>query len=137
MWALGWALHVLTVVAMMQGRMADALSLLDRAVTVTQADPALTDLQLLLQINKAMTLGDLDRYDEAFAAAREAQRLASRAGITVRLTQAHCCLGQLLFDTGRWDDAITEVGVLADEIKDPSVACCDHGVAAVIEIPPR
>lgn len=132
MWALGWALHVLTVVAMMQGRMADALPLLDRAVNVTQADPALTDLQLLLQINKAMTLGDLDRYDEAFASAREAQRLASRAGITVRLTQAHCCLGQLLFDTGRWDDAMAEVGVLADATKDPSVACCDHGVAAVI-----
>jgi DNA-binding CsgD family transcriptional regulator/tetratricopeptide (TPR) repeat protein len=133
MWALGWALHVLTVVAMMQGRMGDALPLLDRAVTVTQADPALTDLQLLLQINKAMTLGDLDRYDEAFAPARDAQRLASRAGITVRLTQAHCCLGQLLFDTGRWDDASTEVGVLADATKDPSVACCDHGVAAVID----
>lgn len=132
MWALGWALHVLTVVAMMQGRMADALPLLDRAVQVTQADPALTDLQLLLQINKAMTLGDLDRYDEAFAAAREAQRLASRAGISVRLTQAHCCLGQLLFDTGRWDDAIAEVDVVADATKDPSVACCDHGVAAVI-----
>jgi DNA-binding CsgD family transcriptional regulator/tetratricopeptide (TPR) repeat protein len=133
MWALGWALHVRTVVAMMQGRMADALPLLDRAVTVTQADPALTDLQLLLQINKAMTLGDLDRYDEAFAPAREAQQLASRAGISVRLTQAHCCLGQLLFDTGRWDDASAEVGVLADATKDPSVACCDHGVAAVID----
>jgi DNA-binding CsgD family transcriptional regulator len=133
MWALGWALHVLTVVAMMQGRMADALPLLDRAVQVTQADPALTDLQLLLQINKAMTLGDLDRYDEAFTPARDAQRLASRAGITVRLTQAHCCLGQLLFDTGRWDDAGAEVSALADATKDPSVACCDHGVAAVID----
>ena len=131
-WAIGWALHVLILEAMMQGRMADALPLFDRALTVTQADPALTDLRLLLQVNQAITLGDLDQYDEAFAAARQAQRLADRAGIMVRRAQAHCCLAQLLFDTGRWDDALSEVGALDEVSKDPGVACCDHGIAAVI-----
>src|SRR6266536_184032 len=52
-WAIGWALHVLILEAMMQGRMTDALPLFDRALDVTQADPALTDLRLLLQVNKA------------------------------------------------------------------------------------
>jgi DNA-binding CsgD family transcriptional regulator/tetratricopeptide (TPR) repeat protein len=131
-WAVGWALHMLTGVAMMQGRMADALGLFDRALTVTRADPALTDLRLLLQINKAVALGDLDQYEGAFASARQAQRLADRAGIMVRRAQAHCCLGELLFNTGRWDDALTEAGVLQEEAKDPGVACFDHGVAAVI-----
>ncbi len=131
-WAIGWALHVLILEAMMQGRMTDALPLFDRALDVTQADPALTDLRLLLQLNKAVTLGDLDQYDGAFDAARQAQRLADRAGIMVRRAQAHCCLAQLLFDTGRWDDALAEVGVLQEVSKDPSVACCDHGIAAVI-----
>jgi len=131
-WAIGWALHVLTIVAMMQGRMADALPLFDRALTVTQADPALTDLWLLLQINKAVTLGDLDQYEDAFAAARQAQRLADRAGLMVRRSQAHCCLGELLFYTGQWDEAGTAVSALDDGSKDPGVACCDHGVAAVI-----
>ena len=112
--------------------MTDALPLYDRALAVTQAEPALTDLRLLLQINKAVTLGDLDQYDGAFAAARQAQQLADRAGIMVRRAQAHCCLGQLLFHTGRWDDALTEVGVVQEVTKDPGVACCDHGVAAVI-----
>ena len=131
-WATGWALHALTVVAMMQGRMADALPLFDRALTVTQADPALTDLRVLLQINQAVTLGDLDRHEGAFTAARQAERLASRAGITVRLTQAQSCLGQLFFDTGRWDDALAEVGPAQGTAKDPGAACCDRGVAAVI-----
>jgi DNA-binding CsgD family transcriptional regulator len=131
-WALGWALHVLTFTTAMQGRMADALPLYDRALTVTQADPALTDLRLLLQINKALTLGDLDQHEEALAAARQAQRLATRAGLMVRDTQAHCCLGQLLFQTGRWDDALAEVEVLQGASKDPGMACCDHGIAAVI-----
>ena len=131
-WAIGWALHMLTMVTVMQGRMADALPLFDRALTATQADPALTDLQLLLQINKSLTLGALDQYEGAFAAARQAQQLADRAGLAVRRAQAHCCLGELLFDTGGWDDALTEASVVQEATKDPGVACFDHGVAAVI-----
>ena len=131
-WAVGWALHVLTIVAVMQGQMTDALPLFDRALTVTQAEPALTDLRLLLQVNKAVTLGDLDQYEGAFAAARQAQQLADRAGLVVRRAQAQSCLGQLLFHTGRWDDALAEVGVVQEVTKDPGVACCDHGIAAVI-----
>jgi DNA-binding CsgD family transcriptional regulator len=131
-WAIGWALHVLTIVAIVQGRMADALPLFDRALAVTQADPALTDLRPLLQINRAIALRGLDRYEEAFAAARQARHLADQAGTVVRLVQAHCALGQLLFDTGRWDDALAEVEVLHDDLKEPGAACCDHGIAAVI-----
>ena len=131
-WAMGWALHVLTIVTAVQGQTTDALTLFDRALTVTQADPALTDLRLLLQINKAITLGGLDRYEEAFAAARQARHLADRVGTVVRLAQAHGALGQLLFDTGRWDDAMAEVGVVHDDLKEPGAACSDHGIAAVI-----
>jgi DNA-binding CsgD family transcriptional regulator len=131
-WAVGWALHILIMTAGMQGRTADALPLYDRALAVTQAEPALTDLRLLLHINQAVTLGDLDQYKPAFAAARQAQQLADRAGIMVRRAQAQSCLGQLLFHTGCWDDALAEVGVVQEITKDPGVACCDHGVAAMI-----
>ena len=64
---------MLTLVTGVQGHMTDALPLFDRALTVTEADPALTDLRLLLQINKAVTLGNLDRYEEALAAAGQAR----------------------------------------------------------------
>ncbi len=131
-WAIGWALHVLTIVTVVQGQMTDALPLFDRALTVTQADPALTDLRLLLQINKAVTLGGLDRYEEAFAAARQARHLADQVGTVIRLGQAHSALGQLLFDTGRWDDAMAEVEVLHGDLKEPAAACSDLGIAAVI-----
>jgi tetratricopeptide (TPR) repeat protein len=115
-----------------QGRLTDALPLFDRALTVTQSDPALTDLRLLLQVNKAVALGDLDRYEEALAVAGQARDLADQVGTTFRLTQAHNVLGQLLFETGRWDDALAEVEILADDVKAPAVACCDRGIAAVI-----
>jgi DNA-binding CsgD family transcriptional regulator len=131
-WAMGWALLMMALVTSMQGRMADALPLFDRALAVTEADPALTDLRLLLQINKAVTLGNLDRYEEALAVAGQARRLAGQVGTTFRLSQAHCALGQLLFQTGRWDEALAEVAILPEDLKEPAVACCDLGVAAVI-----
>jgi DNA-binding CsgD family transcriptional regulator/tetratricopeptide (TPR) repeat protein len=131
-WAMGWALHVLTIVTTVQGNATDALPLYDRALAVTQADPALTDLRLLLQINKAVTLGYLDQYEPAFAAAEQAQHLAAQVGTMIRLAQAHGALGQLLFETGRWDDALAEVELLPENLEEPGVACCDLGIAAVI-----
>ena len=131
-WAMGWALHVLTLVTAVQGRLTDALPLFDRALAVTQADPALTDLRLLLQINEAVTLGNLDRYEEALAAARQARQLADQVGTTFRLAQAHGALGQLLFETGQWDDALAEVQIVHEDLKEPAAACGELGIAALI-----
>jgi tetratricopeptide (TPR) repeat protein len=131
-WVMGWAWHVLALATSVQGHMADALPLYDRALAVTQADLALTDLRLLLQLNKAVTLGNLDRYEEALAAAGQARQLADQVGTVIRLTQAHSALGQLLFQTGHWDDALAEVEILHENLKEPGVACCDLGIAAVI-----
>ncbi len=117
---MGWALHVLTLVTTMQGHLTDALPLFDRALAVTESDPALTDLRLLLQINQAVTLGCLDQYEQAFAAAEQARDLADRVGTTRRLAQAHCALGQLLFETGRWDEALAELEVVPEDQKEPS-----------------
>ncbi len=131
-WAMGWALHVLTIVTGAQGQMTDALPLFERALTVTEADPALTDLRVLLQINQAVTLGNLDRYEEAIGAAREALYLADQAGTVIRRVQAHTAQAELLFDTGRWAEAMAEVEVLPVDVKVPMAACCDLGIAAVI-----
>ena len=50
----------------------------------------------------------------------------------IRRAQAHSALGQLLFDTGRWADALAEVQALHEDLKEPMAACCDLGIAAVI-----
>jgi DNA-binding CsgD family transcriptional regulator len=131
-WAVAWALHVLTIVAGVQGQMAEALPLFERALAVTEADPLLIDLRLLLQINKAIVLSNLDMHDEALGAAMRARNLADQVGTVNRLAQAHSALGQLLFDTGRWDDAMAEVQVIQAELKEPAAACSDLGIAAVI-----
>ena len=131
-WAMGWALHVLTLVTTVQGRMTDALPLFDRALAVTQADPALTDLRLLLQINKAVTLGCLDQYEQAFAAAGQARELAGQVGTAIRLAQAHSALSELRFATGHWDEVLAELEMLQESLKEATVACVILGVAAMI-----
>lgn len=131
-WALGWSLHVLIIVSLMRGDMAAALPLFNRALDVVADDTALTDLALLLQVNQAVALGDLDRYKEALHAAERVRDLADNTGSLVRLAQAQSALGTLLFEVGRWDDAQAEVENLSDDFKDPSVTCCDRGVAATI-----
>jgi DNA-binding CsgD family transcriptional regulator/tetratricopeptide (TPR) repeat protein len=131
-WSMGWALHVLTLVTTVQGRMTDALPLFDRALVVTQADPALTDLRLLLQINKAVTLGCLDQYEQAFAAAGQARELAGQVGTAIRLAQAHSALSELRFATGRWDEVLAEMEMLQETLKEATVACVILGVAAMI-----
>ncbi|MEU5696430.1 AAA family ATPase [Actinosynnema sp. NPDC020468] len=132
--ATSWALHVRTIVAMARGRMADALPLFDQALAAATGDPATADLSLLLQVNQAVTLGELDRLPEAVAAAREVRHAADRAGNLVRLAQAQSALGQLLFDAGHWDEALVEVDLLADDLKHPMVSRCDHGIAALIRL---
>jgi ATP/maltotriose-dependent transcriptional regulator MalT len=131
-WAMGWTLLYMGLVAMGRGQLAESRSLFDRALIVTQATPALTDLHLLLQINKAAILANIDLYDEALATARYARQLADQVGTTFRLSQVHGVLGQILFETGRWDETLSEIAVVPVSLKEPAAACNELGIAAVI-----
>jgi DNA-binding CsgD family transcriptional regulator/tetratricopeptide (TPR) repeat protein len=131
-WATGWALHVLASMTSIRGDLADALPIYDRALAVAETDPALTDLGLLLQLNKVATLGNLNRYDDALATAEQARQLADQVGTAVRLAQAHGMLGQALFETGRWDDALTEIAVVPESLKESFASCTESGIAAEI-----
>ena len=131
-WAMGWALHVLTLVTGSQGRTAEALAMSDQALAATESDPALADLHLLVQLNRSVALGGLGRCEEAVAIAEQARDLADQVGTVIRLGQAHSALGQLLFETGRWDDALTELTMISQTLKEPAAACYDLGLAAVI-----
>ena len=131
-WTVAWALHVLIIGSIMRGEVRAALPLFERALDVTEGDATLGDLRMLVRINHAVALGDLDRYESAIAAACEVRGLAERMGSLVRLAQAHSALSELMFDTGRWDEALAEIRAIEDHTKDPGVACCAHGIAAVI-----
>jgi DNA-binding NarL/FixJ family response regulator len=131
-WATGWALHVLASIATVRGELVEALPLYNRALAVTETDPALYDLGLLLQLNKAVALASIDRLDEALTTAERARQLAEQVGTSYRLAQAQCILSQFLYESGRWDDAQTEIAVVPEDLKDPHIACIELGIAAEI-----
>ena len=41
-------------------------------------------------------------------------------------------MSQVLFQTGRWDEALAELRTLPEDLKEPAAACCELGIAAVI-----
>lgn len=133
-WAVGWSLHVRSIVLIVRGYMAEALDMLDDAVRAIGRDGATAELSLLLRINRAVSLGGVDRCDEAVAAARDVRQLAERVGNTVRLAQAQSALVQMSYDSGRWDDTLVDVDLVADELKDGTVSACDHSIAALIHL---
>ncbi|MDG4827523.1 AAA family ATPase [Asanoa sp. WMMD1127] len=133
-WGMGWALFIQTILHGMRGESRQALPLYERALAVAEGDPALADLRLILQINQAVALGVLDRYDEAIRVAENVRRSADRVGNVVRLAQAQSALGELLFDVGKWDDALVEIDLALAAWKNPMVGCAQHGLAATIQL---
>jgi tetratricopeptide (TPR) repeat protein len=133
-WATGWALGVLAIVHAMLGTEAQALKLLDEALSATKGNLSLNDLRLMLLINRACLLSDTDQHDEAIDTARVACRLAKRSGNLVRLVQAQSVLGEAFLHVGRWDEALAAVKLGSAGTDDPTVECADRGVAALIRL---
>lgn len=131
-WALAWALHLLSATAVIRGAGAEAIPLFDQAVEATADELALTDLRLLVQINRAIALGDLDRYPEALEAAREVRDAAARVGSAIRMAQAYTALCELYFENGQWDDALADLGAVPDDALDQASACQHRGLVAAI-----
>jgi tetratricopeptide (TPR) repeat protein len=130
--AMGWALLVMALNAMGRGELAEALTLCDRVLEVPDADPAMFDLRLLAQINKAAALGNLNRQEEAIAVATRACQLASQVGTSIRLAQAHAVRTEAYFEAGRWDDALAEMVIVPESMKERPAVCGEMGMAAVI-----
>jgi ATP/maltotriose-dependent transcriptional regulator MalT len=133
-WGMGWALLVQTILHGMRGDTELALPLYERALAVAEQDPALADLRLILQINQAVALGMMDRYDEAIKVAQQVRHSATRVGNVFRLAQAQSALGELLFDSGKWDEALIEINLSLGVSKNPVVDCAQHGLAATIRL---
>ena len=131
-WARGWALHVLALVAAQQGHVVDALPTFDQALAATDSEPALIDLHLLVQLNKSVALAAVDQCEAATEMAKQARDLADKSGSVIRLGQAHSAYGQLLYEIGRWEDALSELLMIPQDLKEPGAACIDLGSAAVI-----
>jgi DNA-binding NarL/FixJ family response regulator len=127
----GYALHILATLEAIAGDAAAAIALAEQALDLIGDDPETTDLRLLLMNNRRAMLFELGC--DTGKQARELVALAERVG-TARIGALRWSLGQYLFDTGRWDDALAELApVLGSETEtsDMSLLGC-RGLAALI-----
>jgi DNA-binding CsgD family transcriptional regulator len=111
--ALGYALHAGSMVHASENRRSVAQGMIDQALAVINGRPQLADLRLLLLNNRAGGLRDLERFGEAAETLRTARELAERTGTPrLGLVQLQAC--ELDVQQGRWDDALTELDMIAD-----------------------
>ncbi len=129
-----WALAVLALIQGMRGQETHGLAQSDRALILARGDPDLVDLKLMIQINQANMLGDLDRHHEAIETARKARKHAATTGNTIRRAQAHSMLSELYFDIGQWDEALTEAAKVPTGAEQPYVECVTRSLACIIRL---
>jgi len=110
-----------------------ALELCNQAVALVDGHPDLGDIRLQAQLYAGSQLTVLDQIEEAEATLRQVQQLADRIGDRARAEDAQGMLAALFYETGRWDDALTETESAA-EIPSPYPAGLVAGVAALIAL---
>jgi len=129
--ALGYALHTLSLVSERKGDEEGKLEHISRALKEISEDSRASDLRLLLLGNQIEGLRRLDRHAEALDAIRTAMTLAERTG-TPRLSVVCLSAAEYSYELGHWDDALAvlePVAVLPGPHEAPIGL---HGIAALI-----
>jgi DNA-binding CsgD family transcriptional regulator len=132
--ALAYGLQAVAGASRWQGRFAQAAELAAQAAAALEAGGPIIDSQLDPNLIRANCLFDLDRDAEAQRAYAADLRLAERGQGTFFLCLHHLSVARFWFLTGRWSDALSEIGA-AREVPD-HLGCKVHldGLAALIAV---
>ncbi|MDQ3671206.1 MAG: AAA family ATPase, partial [Actinomycetota bacterium] len=129
-------LLVLCDVARVRGTPEEALAFVEKAQTVTAAWSG-SRPRWPPEVFLAMTLHQLDRFEEAHEALRQGQRSDERLGNVSYLPAYHYEAASLLFRAGRWEDAVAQAHAglgLADEVGLEMLLPWPHGLLAMIAV---
>ncbi len=106
--AAGYAHHARTFAAFRDRQLQAMLDQTGQALAAIGDDLQASDLKVLVMANRIGLLSEMDRRQEAVAAARETLTLAEQAG-TPRIATARQVLADLYLTAGQWDDALAEL----------------------------
>ncbi|MFI9009972.1 BTAD domain-containing putative transcriptional regulator [Actinosynnema sp. NPDC053489] len=129
------ALRVLWQISTVRRDHAEALAQVDLALTMIGDPQDVHELRPVLLENRAFSLQNLDRLEEAAQALRAAQ-VRARRGPAAAVLRASVAVHE--FWTGRWDSALAGLGHAADVVdqhglKGNGAALVVPGLAALIE----
>ena len=129
-------LLVLCDVARVRGRPEEALALVREAQTLAAARSG-SRLRWPPEVFLAMSLHQLDAFEDAHDALRKGQRADERLGNVSYLPVYHYEAASLLLSAGRWEDAIAQAraGIdVADEVGLEMLLPWPYGVLALIAV---
>jgi len=117
---------------------AAALHSVDRALAVLGDGPQYADLRALALDSRVFSLQNLNRWADAEAALKQARDMERCSGYTA--FTSHITTAVNRYWVGLWDDALAELGSIADDngvmtysgLREPGPALLAHGVAALI-----
>ena len=127
-------LLVLCDMARVRGRPEEALALVQDARTLARSG---SRLRWPPEVFRAMSLHQLDAFEDAHDALRKGQRADERLGNVSYLPVYHYEAASLLFSAGRWEDAIAQVNAgleVADEVGLEMLLSWPYGVLALIAV---
>jgi len=132
--AMARGLQAIAAACRWQGRLGEAADLAGHASAVLDRADLIMDGQLHPHLIRADCLFDLDRNAEAREAYSAGLWLTERGLGTFFLCLHHLSVARMLFLTGRWDDALTEISA-AREVPD-HLGLAGHldGLAALIAV---
>jgi DNA-binding CsgD family transcriptional regulator len=126
-------LTALALVRLCELRSCEALELSDRAMQLLGRQPIASELPIAPHFTRGLALMDLDRYTEAEISF--AQGLTGcEDGDETFLAAFHFGRTRLLFNTGRWDDALAEISAGMDTAEHPRLESALCSQAAVIAV---
>lgn len=106
--ATGYALHALAVQRADDHDYEGGCRLIDEALPVAERDPGLGDLWAMLVYNRVSWGAQLGDYKEARTLALDALARGELSG-SPRLSRLHGLVASIAYETGAWDQALTEL----------------------------
>jgi DNA-binding CsgD family transcriptional regulator/tetratricopeptide (TPR) repeat protein len=106
--ATAYALHAQAFQRIGDGDLKAAARLIDEALPMTEGEPRLADLRLLMIYNRLQYLRQLGDLEEAWDLARDTVARSELSGSS-RLGTLHVTTACLAYELGRWDEAIAEL----------------------------
>jgi DNA-binding NarL/FixJ family response regulator len=128
----GYGRYVLASVRLAQGRVLEALDLIDRAIvemTGREIRPGITP-----HLVRGLCLMDMDRFDEADREYEVGLRDSGLAMVALPLGWYHWARADLRFFEGRWDDASSEIEAGLDALDYLGIRQVLRSVAALIAV---
>lgn len=119
--------------AQVQGRLRDALQIIDDAVRRADRSPGRQGHRYPLHADRASILADLDRLDEAVVSLDAGRRISEELGVDWHMPSYQAVTAITRYIVGEWDDAIAEIEA-STELAGELGASRSNGVLALIRL---